>query len=379
MPAKRMPSLLIFKLGAIGDVIMAIPAARLMHEEGYQVDWICGTTVAPLLRLFPWINIIAVDEAALLRGTLFSRSSQVLRLWRRIALRRYDLCVTLYYDARLRLLTLPSASVVRVCLSFQNRTRQLLPGRHHTDEFARILLRRVDGERPRHLAPLLLSSTHPQLPANPLPRTSKVTRVVIFPAGARNVLRDDALRRWPIESYVAVVKALTQLGYEVVLAGGHEDGWASASFRELSVVNLIGVLSLPETLSVLVSSDLVVTHDTGPLHLAGITSVALVAIFGPTDPHSRLPQRPNAVALWGGSGFACRPCYDGRDFAPCSNNGCMQSVSPAMVLEQIEILLAARRDGCVIPAHVVATEFPSPHFVRLSSISQTRVAGAKHP
>jgi heptosyltransferase-2 len=138
-----MSTLLILKLGAIGDVIMALPAARLMYEDGYQIDWICSTTVAPLLRLFPWINIIAVDETVLLRGSFSSRIRQVMSLWRQIAFRRYDLCVTLYYDARLRLLTLPVLSRVRISLSSQERSRQLLPGRHHTDEFARILLQRI--------------------------------------------------------------------------------------------------------------------------------------------------------------------------------------------------------------------------------------------
>ena len=86
-------------------------------------------------------------------------------------------------------------------------------------------------------------------------------------------------------------------------------------------------------------------HDTGPLHLAGITSTAIVAIFGPTDPRGRLPQRSNCVALWGGEGFACRPCYDGRDYAPCEHNGCMRQITPAMAFGEVETLLAARREG----------------------------------
>jgi heptosyltransferase-2 len=373
-----MSTLLILKLGAIGDVIMALPAARLMYEDGYQIDWICSTTVAPLLRLFPWINIIAVDETVLLRGSFSSRIRQVMSLWRQIAFRRYDLCVTLYYDARLRLLTLPVLSRVRISLSSQDRSRQLLPGRHHTDEFARILLQRVDGEKACHLAPLVISPSYPQLPKTPMPRIAKTTRIVIFPAGARNALRDDALRRWPIDLYVLLAKSLLKLGYEVILAGGLEDGWVSSAFCELPVIDRIGVFSLPETLSVLVSSDLVVTHDTGPLHLAGITTAALIAIFGPTDPHSRLPQRPNAVALWGGSEFACRPCYDGRDFAPCTHNGCMSGVSPAMVLEQIEILLAAKREGRFMPPSVIAADSVSRSLVNPPFVSIMAPVGVTH-
>ncbi len=174
---------------------------------------------------------------------------------------------------------------------------------------------------------------------------------MLVPAGAKNLLRDDGLRRWAIANYVVLAEELVDRGYEVVLAGGPDDRWASAHFEGLATrasdrfVDLIGGLSLVETLSLLDSAAVTVTHDTGPLHLAGITSTAIVTIFGPTDPHGRLPQRANCVALWGGEGFACRPCYDGREYAPCPHNGCMDQVTPGMVLAQVEILLRVRAEG----------------------------------
>jgi heptosyltransferase-2 len=93
-----------------------------------------------------------------------------------------------------------------------------------------------------------------------------------------------------------------------------------------------------------------VTHDTGPLHLAGITRACVVSIFGPTDPHGRLPQRPGTVALWGGEGFACRPCYDAHSFAPCPANDCMAEVTPAMVLAEIETLFAEPQTAARVKA-----------------------------
>ena len=174
-------------------------------------------------------------------------------------------------------------------------------------------------------------------PPNPLQKTTGGPRVVLVPAGARNLLRDDALRRWPIEHYVALAEQLLETGCEVVLAGGPDDRWASAYFGTLATrarfpgfTDAIGTLSLTETLGLLDTAMVTVTHDTGPLHLAGITATDIVTIFGPTDPHGRLPQRAGCVAIWGGEGFACRPCYDGRDYAPCPHNGCMeQVVTPA--------------------------------------------------
>ena len=42
-----------------------------------------------------------------------------------------------------------------------------------------------------------------------------------------------------------------------------------------------------------------------------------------------------------GEGFACRPCYDGRDFLLCTSNGCMQQISVEMVMAQVDGVLAA--------------------------------------
>jgi heptosyltransferase II len=369
--------MLIVKLGAIGDVVMAIPAVAARYAAGYQIDWVCSETVAPILGLYPWIYVLAVSEPKLLRGATRERATGMLRLWRMLQARAnecgaYDVIATLYYDRRYRLLSLPLRARVRLSLSRTDRRFMLLPGRHHTDEYDRILSGRLDTEAPAQLAPVPVGA----LPAVWRPGNVSRPRVVLVPAGARNALRDDALRRWPIEHYVQVAEALLQRGLEVVLAGGPEDAWASPHFKGCESVavpeqfaNLIGKLSLVETLGLLDSAAVTVTHDTGPLHLAGITSTAIVALFGPTDPHGRLPQRDDSVAIWGGSGFACRPCYDGRDYAPCPHNGCLAQVTPTLVVAQIEALLAARRNGQAVKRHVIA---PEPESVVQISVERGR-------
>jgi heptosyltransferase-2 len=346
------PRALIVKLGSIGDVVMAIPAAYALHRKGYAIDWISGDVVAPVLRLYPWINVIEADEKALLRGGSVARLRAMLALSRRLAGRKYAVCATLYYDRRYALLTTGVRANRKVMLSRTDRRFALLPGRHHIDEYARILLGREDSETPFQLPPVRASG----LPEPPLARDRSRPRVVIAPAGAKNMMRDDALRRWPVANYVELTRQLLAQGAEVVLAGGPDDAWASPAFAGSDVVDLIAKLSLVQTLALMQSAEVTVTHDTGPLHMAGITSTAIVTIFGPTDPHGRLPQRENAVALWGGEGFACRPCYDGRDFAPCTNNGCVQQISPAMVVAEVERMLEAKRTGASLLPRVIVPE-----------------------
>ena len=343
-----MKRLLILKFGAIGDCIMAIPGAHAMHLAGFQVDWVCGQAVAPVLALYPWINLTVIDDRALLRGSLVEKLRALHQLGHLIGFRHYDIAATLYYDRRYKLLTLPVRATRKFLLSHTDRATMLIPGRHHTDEYARILSGRPDDVTPAQLAPI----PPPRLPANPLPGVRDRSRIVLVPGGARNLMRDDALRRWPIELYVALATQLLALGHEVVLTGGPDDAWTSPHFAHLAVADLTGQLSLPATLALFESADLTITHDTGPLHLAGLTSTSLLTIFGPTDPHGRLPHRPNAVALWGGENFACRPCYDGRDYAPCSNNACVQQITPALALREATRLLAARAANLSLPPQI---------------------------
>lgn len=334
---------LIVKLGAIGDVMMALPAVHALHTRGYSIDWVASSQAASLLRLHPFVRVLQVDEEAILRGSLLERLRELRRVWATLA--TYDLAATLYYDRRYRLISLPTRAKRRIRLRGDDRATQLLPGRHHTDEFARILLSDDGAEAdmgpvPHSLPPL----RPPVLPPSPLP-PAVGCRVVLAPGGARNLLRDDQLRRWQLDHYAALAKLLTGAGHEVVLAGGPGDTWVREAFVDIPHTDLIGQLSLPDLMALFDASDAVVTHDSGPLHLAGATACALVGIFGPVDPRSRLPRRPGAIALWGGKQFACRPCYDGMRYADCRDNACMAQVTPAMVFATVSKLLADRQTG----------------------------------
>ena len=338
------------KFGQIGDVIMAIPAVRALYLQGFEIDWVCGRAACPLLACYSWIKLIPVDDKAILRGGLWERVSSIAGLWSRVAFQRYDLCATLYYDRRFHLITLPIQARQKIALSHQSRRTSLIAGRHHTDEYARVLLGTEDGCREQSTAPVRPD----HLPPSPLPRKSMPRRIAIFPGGTSNILGEQILRRWPVESYAVLAAQLIDRGWEVVLLGGPEDAWAKPYFEPLAVTDRVGALSLPEVISACDDCDAVITHDTGPLHLAGLSDACLIGIFGPTDPATRIPRRPDAMGLWGGQGFACRPCYDGHDFAPCRFNGCMHQIIPDLVLRELDQLLASRTLGSLTPWKIVS-------------------------
>jgi len=350
-------SALIVKFGAIGDVIMAIPAAHALYQQGFDIHWVCGRAVQPLLECYSWINLIPVEDKAILLGGSFERARNIAALWGRIGFKKYDLCATLYYDRRYRILTLPIRARHKSALSRQSRETTLLAGRHHTDEYARVLLGTQDGYREQSTPPVRPD----RLPSSTWHAKGAPQRVAIVPGGGKHLIREQAtghlpeqvLRRWAVESYVVLAHHLVDRGWDVVLLGGPEDTWVRPYFQQLAVTDCIGTLSLPEVVIACDACDAVITHDTGPLHLAGLSSTCLLGIFGPTDPATRVPRRPFAVGIWGGQGFACRPCYDGHDFAPCQFNGCMHQVTPELVLRELDQLLSDRSLGISSPWRIV--------------------------
>lgn len=340
---------LLIKLGQIGDVIMAIPGAYALHQRGFEIHWVCGDNVASLLHCYSWIHPIVVDHKSIQFGKGLARARSLLDAWYKLAFRKFDLCATLYYDPRYKILALPIHAKKSIAFSKTSRSASLLPSRHPTDEYIRFLLDIEDGFKEGTAPPV----PPDLLPPSPLPPKIALRRIAIVPGGVRPLVREQAtkqaneqsLRRWPVENFVELSATLLGRGWEVVLLGSSEDSWTQPYFTGLGVVDCLGKLSLPEVISVCNTSDALISPDTGPLHMAGLSNTVVLGIFGPTDPATRIPRRDFSVGLWGGLNFACRPCYDGREFAPCQYNGCIRQVSPAAVLSELDRLLTAKSNG----------------------------------
>jgi heptosyltransferase-2 len=138
-----------------------------------------------------------------------------------------------------------------------------------------------------------------------------------------------------------VAEELRRAGHLVTLVGDASDTWVRSHFAGVDVQDEIGAHGLAGTLAIMSTADLVITHDTGPLHMAQLVRAPLLALFGPTMPSQFVGDNAAGV-LWGGTHLACRPCYDGREFATCSNNLCMQDISVAAVVNRALAMLGAR-------------------------------------
>jgi heptosyltransferase-2 len=346
---------LIVRLAAVGDVVMASTLARRIRDErpGATITWLCGANVGPLVERFADVdNVLTVDERCIFRGSAMARARELLPLWLELVKRRFTHVMLLHVDRRFRAIVAPLVAPLVGARVFAQTPRGAtgpinpVVGRYFGDEYARLL----DGLA--HVGPIV--GHYPLARLRPPPsaaydrgRDDRPLRVALVPGGARNILRESGVRRWPVEGYAAVAAALAADGIEVVLVGDQHDEWVRPSFASVAVTDRIGASSLPQTVDLLGTCDLVISHDTGPMHLARLAGARVLALFGPTMPSQFIVEDDRTSVLWGGADLACRPCYDGREFATCSANVCMSGMNAATVLQHARTSLHRARSAAV--------------------------------
>jgi ADP-heptose:LPS heptosyltransferase len=149
-------------------------------------------------------------------------------------------------------------------------------------------------------------------------------------------------RRWPTERWAELADKVARLyGLTIVLTGAPEDVEVLEQLAgQMAKRPLIaaGHLNLRQFSHLAATAQLMVSVDTGPLHVAAATDVPIVALFGPADMRKWRPYKSNGVAI--SAGLACSPCtthYLGKISAKtCSD--CMQGISVSDVLAAIETL-----------------------------------------
>lgn len=326
---------LIVKLAAIGDVIMAMPMVDLIKKEepDSEITWICGKSTQSLLKHLPIDHLFAIDEIKLLTGSRMEKIQVVLDVWKKIAGKTFDVIAMGHADKRYQILTIFTKSHDKRSFSHKIGFTWPVPGRHHTDEYARLVASHMPIEpiQSYHMAAIPDDETIKKIigsKSHPI--------ITLAPGGAKNLLADDACRRWPISHYVQLAILLVKAGYTVILSGTLGDKWILPYFDSIPVIDLVGKTSLQQLLYLFDQSDVVVTHDSGPMHLAGMTKCKIIALFGPTNPWEKVPRREGVQFFWEPEKYSCSPCYDGKTYAHCNKNSCLEGIEAERILKEIQ-------------------------------------------
>jgi len=278
---------LIVRLGSLGDVIHAIPAAAAIRRRypDARIDWLVDPRYVELLGLVQGLDqTIAIDPRWLRQGT--QRRIFLARM-RELRGRRYDVVIDL--QGLLKSAVLAKAVGgrrtigfsraelrERAAVLFYNDTRDT-SGSAHVVYKNLALLDAIDVHERQVRFPLNIPQTAAGRAARA--RFGEAGYALINPGAAW------PNKRWPPKRFGAVAAAIRRdLGVpSLVLWGPGEEAMAA---EVIAASEGAAELSLPTTIVDLVGlahgARLMVSGDTGPLHIAGASGTPLVALFGPT-------------------------------------------------------------------------------------------------
>jgi ADP-heptose:LPS heptosyltransferase len=344
---------LILKPCCIGDVLMATPLARAIHERWPDValDWAVDAHSRPVLTGNPHLAEL-VDASGCIRGDL--RVRDWLRTARALRRRKYD---TVFVPDRSPLLTLlarATGASVRVGLASGWRGWAHTVRVPTTPEDARhesaiymglaeavgieegvgtargegLVGGERTGEGGLDMRPVFVPSAGDVRAAERLlqevlagrdataSREDARPRIVLHPGGGENPGTHMPSKRWPAERFGALAARLASEGVEVLVVGGPGDrdlaarvvagasvgdSAASSVAAPGRVIDLAGRLSLGGTAALIATADAYVGNDSGVAHLAAAVGTPVVVLFGPTSAVRYGPVPGAGVAVTAGA------------------------------------------------------------------------------
>lgn len=144
-------------------------------------------------------------------------------------------------------------------------------------------------------------------------------------------------KRWPAEHFGALAQQLLLKGYQVWLFGSPNDAEAGATIQQITenaCTNLIGLTTLAEAIDLLSAVSLVVSNDSGLMHIGAALDKPLVVLYGSTDPGFTPPLSHNAKIL--NLQLACSPCF--KRVCPLEHGNCLTQLTPERVLTAIDAI-----------------------------------------
>ena len=330
---------LILKPSSLGDVVQALPVLRLIkqHLPAAELYWWIDSGLAGLLEGDPDLNGIFRFERRRWASPL--RWDELLASIRTLREQRFDWVIDLQCLAR-------SGAVAWLT------NGELTVGLDEPREGARGFYDLIARRRTFHthavdwylaVLPLLHVPVHSQftwLPPRPAIAAqlgskwpvSREARWFILQPGARWVTK-----RWPAENFAELLRQLADAHPEhrFAVLGSAEDqplGETIVRAAPERSLNLAGQLSLPEMIEWIRLADLMVSNDTGPMHVAAALGKPVVALFGPTDARRTGPYGQIEQVLY--TPLPCRPCFSLRcNYAKPFE--CLRAISPQTVFKAV--------------------------------------------
>jgi len=328
----------------VGDMVMAQSLFKTLKEQNSEllIDVLAPAWCSALTDYMPEVNQLI--EAPFTHGVLgLSERRKLAKQLRGI----YDVAYVLPNSLKSALV--PWMAKVPVRIGFLGEQRYgLLNRRYHLDKQSLPLMmqRFVALAHPRGHLP----QSKDELP---LPRLDIKSQALSSVADNFSLKIDNnqpvlilcpgaefgSAKQWPAQHYAAVARYYLDQGWQVWFFGSTKDEWICNEIDRLAsnrCNNLAGKTSLSEVVTLMSAANLVVSNDSGLMHIAAALHKPLVAVYGSTDPGFTPPLNENAKIER--LGLECSPCF--KRECPLGHLDCLIKLSPNQVLSSAESLLA---------------------------------------
>jgi ADP-heptose:LPS heptosyltransferase len=324
--------LLVIRPGGIGDAVLLMPALRLLREKypDAAIDILAEGRNAGAFALSG-----SQDEVF-----CYDRPGDLLKVFRR----RYDLIIDT--EQWHRLSSVLARALRPQCLigfATNDRTRLLrVPVEYSHANY--------ESESFLNLVAPLLGDTK-CMPAEPfltIPQAAAQTAdnllaplagpfVALFPGAS------IPERRWPLDKFSDLARQLQGQGLTVIVLGGDsERAFGEVVLKSTRGLNLAGATTLAETAAIIKRSILLVSGDSGVLHLAVGLGVPTVSLFGPGRALKWAPRGERHVVL--NKNLPCSPCTTFGYTPTCHKNGrCISEITVDEVFEAVLGLLKTKK------------------------------------
>jgi lipopolysaccharide heptosyltransferase II len=181
------------------------------------------------------------------------------------------------------------------------------------------------------LTDALRSRTQAHLPSGDAPLIALAPGAAYGPA-----------KRWPLERFAELAKELEQIGYRVIVTGSKQEAPLGRAIAATGATDLTGQTTLLETIAVLERANLLVSNDSGALHLARAAGTPVVALFGSSSPTWTGPESKEGDVLR--HVVPCSPCF--KRHCPLQGDDhlrCLRGISVENVMDAITRRLGAAR------------------------------------
>ena len=321
----------------VGDAVLAQPLFKRLHERyaDLTLDVLAPAWTHALFARMPEIHAAIASPFA--HGELALKRRYILA--RELAAQRYAQAIVLPNSFKSALVPLFAGIPLRTGFVGEAR-RGVLNDARRLDKKALPLMverfaalaeaRNHDLQRPLAAARLEVSAAQ---------RTATLARLGLTPTAPVAVLCPGAeygpAKRWPARYFGELARKFAGAGYAVWIAGSDKDAAIGEEIAQSSgglCINLCGKTTLAEAIDLISCAAMVVSNDSGLMHIAAALDKPLIALFGSSSPAFTPPSNPRATIVR--LALPCSPCFQRE--CPLGHFNCMLQLMPDQVWRHIE-------------------------------------------